>query len=237
VYSTLGVKVLAAVVPSVLAAGAFSAATTPAHSHVAHHEAAVAAPAPHALTHAARAAAVVKRVPVQRPRPTVRPAQRATSQSFNRPTTPRLVAPRPAPLPPAPAGPTSWPALNRAIAELPTLRPGVAIWHVGSEYGHWGATDLASGNITIEPSVPQNYLYSVVAHEWSLALTSHDYGYDTNRSLGALDPYYGQSGVYGAEYAADCMAILQGAWWTNFTSCDNSKWRAGAERLMHGETL
>src|SRR4051812_16903966 len=38
-------------------------------------------------------------------------------------------------------GPTQWPALNAAIARIPTYRPGTVRWVVSGRYGHWGTTD------------------------------------------------------------------------------------------------
>ena len=44
---------------------------------------------------------------------------------------------------------------------------------------------------------------------------------------------FGQSGEYGLEIEADCMARVQGATWTNYTSCSNAAWRSYATKLVH----
>jgi hypothetical protein len=135
-----------------------------------------------------------------------------------------------------PSGPTSWGALNASIARIPTYHPGQAQWVV-KDTGWWGTADWNTGVIYISPSVPESKLYDVAVHEWSHILTVIDYGGDATLAIAATTAYYGGAGLNGAEDAADCMAILQGADWTHYTSCPSSKWRAGAQQLIDGHRL
>ena len=73
------------------------------------------------------------------------------------------------------SGPTSWPALNRAIASIPNYRRGVASWVVDNAYGHLGATNLSTRQIHIARAVPPSRLFSVAAHEYGHALTAAIY--------------------------------------------------------------
>ena len=134
-------------------------------------------------------------------------------------------------------GPTSWSALNNAIARIPNYRPGVAKWVVTSRYGHWGATDIANGNIDISPDVPGSRVYSVASHEYDHALTSSNYGWNWQAADAALNRWFGGGTPGARERAADCMAIAQGASWTNYTGCQNERWRQGARILLGGQRL
>jgi hypothetical protein len=156
-------------------------------------------------------------------RPATRPATRVT-----------VVRRRPAAaLPPAPAGPTSWAALNRAIARIPTYHGTGARWVVYSDDGYWGTADWKRNVIYVGPQVPEKRLYDVAVHEWSHLLSAAAYGGDTNALVAATAKWFGGSGLTGAERAADCMAVLQGATWTHYTRCTDARWRAGADRLLH----
>ena len=132
---------------------------------------------------------------------------------------------------------TSWPALNRAIASIPVFSSGVATWVVTARYGHWGATDLGTGRIYISPRVPASKLYAVAVHEYAHALASHTYRRDWRAMGAAMDRWYGGGPVTGRERAADCMAKIDGATWTHYTSCRNAHWRAGARLLLAGRRL
>jgi hypothetical protein len=143
---------------------------------------------------------------------------------------------------PAPApyisGPTGWPALNAAIARIPTYRPLEARWVVGSTGGNWwGTADWYDGVIYISPSTPTSRLYDVAVHEWSHLLSVRDYGGNVDAAVRAMNYYFGGDGNVGPERAADCMAIEQGAVWTHYTTCDWSDWRAYAQRLLDGHRL
>ncbi|MFL6238438.1 MAG: hypothetical protein ACJ735_02940 [Actinomycetes bacterium] len=136
----------------------------------------------------------------------------------------------------APSGPTSWPALNVAIARIPTYRSGEAEWVVKNT-GWWGTADWGLGVIYISPTVPVSKLYDVAVHEWSHLLTVRDYGGNVQLATQATAAYFGGTGLNGAEDAADCMAIVQGADWTHYTRCASSHWRDGARLLVEGRTL
>lgn len=129
--------------------------------------------------------------------------------------------------------PTSWPALNHAIRALPGYHPGWARWRVGgAALGWYATTDWYHAVVRVHRSVPKHRLYSVVAHEWSHIVQVRDYGGSVARAVRALHRYYGGHGILGAEYAADCMARLQGATWTHYTACNNRHWLHGAHRLL-----
>lgn len=134
-------------------------------------------------------------------------------------------------------GPTSWTLLNQAIARIPNYRSGVATWVVTNRYGHWGATDLANGDIYISPSIPASKVYAVASHEYAHARTLYNYGWNLRAANIALNAWFGGGDVAARERAADCMAIAQGATWTNYTSCQNAHWRQGARILLAGQRL
>ncbi|MBE3076651.1 MAG: hypothetical protein IMZ75_17255 [Actinobacteria bacterium] len=134
-------------------------------------------------------------------------------------------------------GPTSWTLLNQAIARIPNYRSGVATWVVTNRYGHWGATDLANGDIYISPNIPASKVYSVASHEYAHARTLYNYGWNLPAANVALNPWFGGGDVAARERAADCMAIAQGATWTNYTTCQNDHWRQGARILLAGKRL
>ena len=133
--------------------------------------------------------------------------------------------------------PTTWPALNRAIRRIPSYHHGAARWVVSGRYGHWGTADWYHDTLYISPTVPPSFLYDVVAHEWSHELSVLDYRGDVAAATRAMNRFFGGRGLTGAERAADCMARLQGATWTHYTSCTSHRWRVGAARLLHGRAL
>jgi hypothetical protein len=129
-------------------------------------------------------------------------------------------------------------ALDLAIARIPTYRPGAARWVVSREYGQWwGTANWYTDTIYVSPDTPRARLYDVVVHEWSHELSVLDYGADVDLATAAMNAWFGGTGLVGAERAADCMAIEQGATWTHYTTCDNAHWRAGARTLLSGERL
>jgi hypothetical protein len=134
-------------------------------------------------------------------------------------------------------GPTSWTLLNQAIARIPNYRSGVATWVVTNRYGRWGATDLATGDIYISPNIPASKVYSVASHEYAHARTLYNYGWNLPAANVALNGWFGGGDVAARERAADCMAIAQGATWTNYTTCQNDHWRQGARILLAGKRL
>jgi hypothetical protein len=137
----------------------------------------------------------------------------------------------------ASSGPTGWVQLDRAIARIPTYRAHSARWVVSSRYGHWGTADWYHDTLYIEPSVPSAYLYDVAVHEWSHELSVLDYNGNVAAAVAAMNHHFGGTGLAGAERAADCMAILQGATWTHYTTCANRTWRADAAVLLKGKAL
>lgn len=133
--------------------------------------------------------------------------------------------------------PTRWVALDQAIARIRGYRPGAAHWVVSSRYGHWGTADWYHDTLYIAPTVPTGYLYAVAVHEWSHELSVLDYDGNVAMAVAAMDKHFGGTGLTGAERAADCMAILQGATWTHYTSCTDARWRVWATRLLRGRRL
>jgi hypothetical protein len=127
--------------------------------------------------------------------------------------------------------------LDRAVAELPNFRTGDAVFQLKPGLSSWGLSEMSSGMVYISPRVPADKMYSVVAHEWSHVLSVRPYDHDAMRAVAAMNAYFGGSGLLGAERAADCMARLLGATWTNYTSCTDAHWRAGARLLLSGKPL
>lgn len=170
-----------------------------------------------------------------------RPATPTRSTTARRPAATRdsAATPRAAtrPKPSGVTGPTGWPALNAAIARIPGYRPGGITWTVSSRYGHWGATDMATGWIYISPSVSPGLLDSVVRHEYAHIVTVRAYAGDWRTAKQAANLTFGGTGRTGVERAADCMARALGASFTQYTSCGRADWQAAAGRLLAGRRL
>ena len=137
----------------------------------------------------------------------------------------------------AAAGPTGWAALNTAIARIPTWHAGAARWVISARYDFWGTADWYHDVLYVNPDVPTARLYDVAVHEWSHELSVLDYGGNVRKATRAMNAFFGGRGLVGAERAADCMAILQGAVWTHYTTCRSIRWRSGARRLVRGHHL
>ncbi len=135
------------------------------------------------------------------------------------------------------SGPTSWTALNAAIARIPGYRQGAIRWSVTDRYGHYGTTDLATSAIYISPGVPVGLLDSVVRHEYAHVVSVRAYGGQWRTARDAMNAAFGGSGMAGAERAADCMARALGATWTHHTSCSSSAWQAMGRRLLAGRPV
>jgi hypothetical protein len=130
--------------------------------------------------------------------------------------------------------------LSSVLSRLPNYFPGIVHWKVSTSWRHYGTTDWDTNTITISAFTPLNLLYSVVAHEWSHEIQAYVYHRDFWRLIKATNRHFGgagSSGQRGVEYAADCMAIIEGATWTDYTSCHNKKWRHDARRLLAGKRL
>jgi hypothetical protein len=108
---------------------------------------------------------------------------------------------------------------------------------VTSRYGHWGATDLATSDIYISPSVRTSLLDSLVRHEYAHVVTVRAYGGDWRTARSEMNVAFGASGRIGVERAADCMARAMGASWTNYTTCTREDWQRHARRLLSGRPL
>jgi plasmid stabilization system protein ParE len=134
--------------------------------------------------------------------------------------------------------PTSYrSALMAAVARIPTYRPGGARWVISRAYDYWGTADWYHDVLYVSPDVPRSKLYDVAVHEWSHELSVLDYSGDVDSATRAMNAWFGGTGLTGAERAADCMAILQGADWTHYTTCTDSHWREGARLLVSGRPL
>jgi hypothetical protein len=229
-----------------VAAAVVGAAATPAAAHVP-----LAAPPSASPSATPVAATPHPSAPTGKPRPhrRVRRLVRTTSATARpvpvrapvRVVTPATHRAATATHAPAPfvAGPTHWSALNAAIARIPSYRHGGARWIVSAAFpGWWGTADWYHDTLYIDPSVPVTMLYDVAVHEWSHELSVLDYGGDVDSAVKAMTAWFGgTSDLAGSERAADCMAILQGATHTHYTTCHDSHWRAGAARLLAGERL
>ncbi len=173
----------------------------------------------------------------QRPAPTRRPAGQRAATAKRPATAKRVTAKRPAAQRSVRTARSSRGAspLQRAVARIPGYgnhRP--AVWVLTSRYGHYGATDLGRNTVYISPSVPASRLDAVVRHEWGHILSVRAYGGSVPATLAGLNRAFGGSGMTGAERAADCVATVLGANWTNYTSCSSAAWRRGAQQLLGG---
>jgi hypothetical protein len=183
------------------------------------------APAPAARVHTFSVAKTAPKATRRVPAPV-----RATQSVKPRPaTTVTTPAPKPAP--------TFQQALDAAVARIPTYRPGSARWVVSRAYDFWGTADWYHDVLYVSPDVPMSKLYDVAVHEWSHELSVLDYAGDVAAATTAMNTWFGGSGLTGPERAADCMAVLQGARWTHYTTCTNAVWRAGAAKLIAGQRL
>jgi hypothetical protein len=175
------------------------------------------------------------------------PSQRAlTTASHRRASTVRPATSRRRSIAPPPrprvavtsSSASSWSAdFAAAVGRIPGYVPGGARWVVSTEYGSWGTADWYRGIVYISPRVPRTRLYDVAVHEWSHLLSVRPYAGNVDAAVAAMNTYFGGSGMVGAERAADCMALLLSARWTHYTSCADSRWRAGAQQLLRGEQL
>lgn len=182
---------------------------------------------------APRAVAKPKAQPMRRTKPVARPRPRSVVRHapLSRPRTQPVVRHT------TTTRLTPQQRMMRAVDRLPGYRTGEARWVISSAWGHWGVADMANGIGYIAPTVPADRMYDVVAHEWSHILSVKAYDGDVTAALAAMNTYFGGSDLMGAERAADCMARLLGAGWTHYTSCQDSRWRDGARRLLARQRL
>jgi hypothetical protein len=172
-----------------------------------------------------------------RPAPVPTPSPAAANASAARPAPPPAAHHTSAPPKRVVSGPTGWPALDAAIARIPTYRAGASRWVVSSKYDFWGTADWYHDVLYVDPGVPESKLYDVAVHEWSHELSVLAYGGDVAAAIRAMNSAFGGHGLTGPERAADCMSILQGADWTHYTTCTDARWRAAAARLVAGKRL
>lgn len=183
----------------------------------------------------ARVIAKAHATPKAHPSPKAHPTPRASKAAAPVPAQPRpRLVPTPQVVTRAPL--TAEARMWQAIRRLPGYLPDEAIWTLTPGQDAWGLTNLQAAVVNISSRVPANRMYDVVAHEWGHVQSMHAYGYDVATALIALNRLYGGPGS-GAERAADCIARVLGAQWTNYTPCDNASWRAGARRLLAGQRL
>lgn len=127
--------------------------------------------------------------------------------------------------------------LDLAVARIPGHADPKTRWVLTSAYGSWGTADWYHNIVYVSPTVPSNRMYDVVIHEYSHLQSVAAYSGNVDLAMSAMNGYFGGSGLTGAERAADCMALLQGATWTHYTPCTDAHWRDGARRLIQGERL
>jgi hypothetical protein len=179
--------------------------------------------------------------PAAKPRPATKP--RAAHPATSKPTARTSHTPKSTPVmkkkhttsKPVP-GPTSWSALNAAIARIHSSRMAGVHWVI-KDTGWWATADWYTNTVYVSPKTTESKLYDVVAHEWSHLLSVYAYAGNVDAAVAAMKAYFGGSGLTGAERAADCMAKLQGAKFTAYTPCTSTKWRAGAALLLAGRRL
>jgi hypothetical protein len=185
-------------------------------------------------------------VPVLRKRPPHRPSLRHPASRPHVAVVLRAAPPRhratvralPTPVaPPVPAASTARQRLDRAVAQLPGSADPRTRWVLSSAWGSWGTTDWYHDTVYISPAVPARRIYDVVAHEHGHLLSVAAYDGDVSAAVAAMNSWFGGTGLLGAERAADCLARLQGATWTHYTSCDDQHWRDGARSLLGGRRL
>lgn len=196
------------------------------------------APAPRVAAHDAAAPVPVTIAPSPKPKPVIakpKPVVKATPKA-QRPS-PRPVTKATAPAPRKRASLTPEQKMMRAVDRIPGYQDGESSWVIKANLGSWGMAAMGGGVVYISPTVPDNRMYDVVAHEWSHILSAKVYGNDVSAAMDAMNEWFGGSDLTGAERAADCMALQLGATWTHYTSCTNTRWQAGAKRLLSRQRL
>jgi hypothetical protein len=228
-------------IASSFATVAIANATPAAAAHVAAPVATpvvVAAPAPVRV----KPAVVRKAKPKATPKPTPKATPKASPKASPKPSPKPVVTHKSSPSPSPTATHRATTSLSfserlkRAVARIPGYRDGDAVWVVRKQ-STWGLALMGGGTVYISPTVPNDKIYSVASHEWSHLVSVRTYGNHVQEALDAMNAYFGGSGLTGAERAADCMARQLGATWTNYTPCTNTRWIAGAKKLLAGQQL
>lgn len=214
--TALGTTALASSAETPLAGGPSSLGT---------HAAVALAPVPVVAPPRARPRVPAPVKPAPKPRATVRATHHAVATASPAPRVSRTARLTPQQL------------LDRAVAALPNFHTGDAVFVLKPGLGSWGLTDMGAGVVYISPTVPADRMYSVVAHEWGHALSAKPYKPDVMAGVNAMNAWFGGSGLTGAERAADCIARLLGATWTNYTPCTDAHWRDGARKLLAHQQL
>jgi len=114
---------------------------------------------------------------------------------------------------------------------MPRVDPnGLATW-VFERNGGWGASN--GHTVYIDPNVPTDKRFSVMAHEYSHILQARVFG-SLRNSKAALSAIIGSgpSDIAANESTADCMALMQGATWTDY-GCQNQL-RPAAAAILAG---
>jgi len=118
-----------------------------------------------------------------------------------------------------------------------------------SEYekgGDWAGGSCGHFGLTHDYGVPEPVVYldrpgiqasgvnvrDVVAHEFGHTIQAHLYG-STDAAMPAMTKAFG-GGELGIEYAADCMAKVQGAKFLNYTQCTSPQMQALARKMLNG---
>jgi hypothetical protein len=183
---------------------------------------------------------VLRTPPAHRPKPSPHPATATRPASATKAAATRAGATSSRPAPRTVRRTTTLTfrqALMRAVARIPTYHSGAARWVVSRAYDFWGTADWYHDVLYVSPDVPRSKLYDVAVHEWSHELSVLAYDGDVHAATSAMNAWFGGSGLTGPERAADCMALLQGATWTHYTTCTNRVWRQGAQALVSGKRL
>ena len=232
--------VRSAVLANVTIACAFATVATANAAPAAAAHAPVAASAP-AVAMAPPAPVRVKPVVTHKPtpKPTPKPVVHHVAPKPSPTATHRTTSPSPSPTATRTSSTSSLTPeqrMMRAVAQIPGYRSGDALW-VMRHQSSWGLALMGGGTVYISTTVPADKMYDVVSHEWSHLLSVRAYSNDVNAATSAMNDWFGGTGLTGSERAADCMAKLLGAHWTNYTPCTNTRWIAGAKRLVAGQRL
>lgn len=128
--------------------------------------------------------------------------------------------------------------VQRQVTRIPFYRPELVHWVVRPGLANYGVTNLVTHTVYLSPRIPRRLIYSVVAHEWGHVISTRAYAGDLGAAGQAYLEWFGGASITVAfERAADCVAVILGARWTHYTSCQDSRWRDGARYLAVGWVL